>query len=398
MTTFYFEGVIEISKFYSLEELDKIENVQYHIIFGERSNGKSYALGKRVLDNYFKYGEEFVICKRYEEDIKTKICSTMLEPLYDYILDTYGYRIKFYQGRWLCYEDGAEGKLTECKVIGYALSISASDRIKGSQYPRVTTIVFEEFMSQSAMYLNDEVNLFLNVVSTIVRYRTNVKIYMLGNAISKHSPYAESLDIRLHRMKHGEIIVKEYVDKKGRRTKFAIQRTANVDVFDSEENVNNIVYNVFGNSGVGKMITTGEFETHSYNKVVNNITFYENIKHLPKSKYIIVGKEHRLPIVIKYEDYYYRLYMINDINTTFAFREIKESEINSKNTKYILNNNKHFKGIANIVNLMTYNCFEKKIDDILNELVQAYKQNNLLFINDDNGEDIHNALTLVGLS
>ena len=92
-----------MKKFYSLEELDKLKNIQYYIIFGERSNGKSYAVDKRMIDNYFTKGEEFVICKRYAEDIKTNICTTMLEPLYDYVLDTFGYKIRFYRGIWYTY-------------------------------------------------------------------------------------------------------------------------------------------------------------------------------------------------------------------------------------------------------------------------------------------------------
>ena len=66
-----------MNDYYSLDNILKYE-AQYYIIFGERSNGKSYALGKYVLDNYFTKGEEFVICKRYKEDMTTYICERML--------------------------------------------------------------------------------------------------------------------------------------------------------------------------------------------------------------------------------------------------------------------------------------------------------------------------------
>lgn len=383
-----------MSKFYSLDEIDKINDVQYHIIYGERSNGKSYALGKRALDNFFKYGEEFVICKRYEEDMKTKVCSTMLIPLYDYVLENYDHHIKYYQGRWWAYHKDTEGKMIDCKVIGYALSISTSDRIKGSQYPNVTTIIFEEFMSQNALYLPDEVNLFINVVSTIVRNRTNVKVYLLGNAISKHSPYADALSIRLHRLTKGEIIVKEYKDKKGRRTKFAIQRTENVDVFDTEENTKGIVYNVFGNSGVGNMITTGDFETHNYNKHICGVTFSENIKKVPKGKYRIVNNKDRINVLIKYEDYIYSIYrIVNNNEIVFAFREINKKQINSFKYQYIINNKKHYEGLINIVNLNTYS--DKIIDNLLDEILHAYKQDKFIFLNNDNGEDVNSAFNIV---
>lgn len=381
-------------EYYSLERIQKIKNVQYYMIYGERSNGKSYAVDKEMLDNFFTKGEEFVICKRYDEDMKTKVCSTMLTPLDDYISDTYDYKMKYYQGRWWAYPNDSDGKMVDCVTMGYSLAINQSDRIKGSQFPKVTTILFEEFMSQSATYLPDEVNLFLNVVSTITRYRTNVKIYLLGNAISKHSPYSEALGIRLHRLNKGEIVTQEYKDKKGRRTKFAIERTENVDVFDNDENINKIVYNVFGNSGVGNMITTGDFETHNYNLTICGVTFDESINELTYGKYKIVNRKDRTNILIKYEDYFYSVYrVINGDEIVFAFREIEHHTINPKHYNYIINNKTYYPNMINIVNLNTYT--DKIIDPLLDEILQAYKQDKFIFINNDNGEDVNSAFNIV---
>lgn len=381
-------------KYYSLEDIHKIKNVQYYMIYGERSNGKSYAVDKEMIDNFFNKGEEFVICKRYDEDMKTKVCSTMLTHLDDYVKDNYGYYMKYYQGRWWAYPTDSDGKMVDCITMGYSLAINQSDRIKGSQFPKVTTILFEEFMSQSATYLPDEVNLFLQVVSTIVRGRTNVRVYLLGNAISKHSPYSTALGIRLHRLNKGEIIVQEYKDKKGRRTKFAIERTENVDVFDSDENVNNVVYNVFGNSGVGNMITTGDFETHNYNRDICGVTFDECINELPYGNYKIVNRKDRTEILIKYEDYFYSVYRtVNNDEIVFAFREIDHSNVTSKHYRYIINNKKHFPNIINIINLNTYS--DKIIDGLLDEMLHAYKQDKFIFLNNDNGEDVNSAFNIV---
>lgn len=383
-----------MSKFYSLKEMDKLQHVQYKIIFGERSNGKSYAVNKRIIDNFFNDGGQCVIMKRFEEDMKSKICSTVFSPLEQYILEKYDHKIKFYQGKWLLYHKDSEGKLSECLTLGYALAINTCDRLKMSQYPNVTTISFEEFMSQTATYLQDELNLFLNVVSTIVRNRTNVQVYLLGNAISKSSPYATALNIRLHRMAKGEIIVKEYKNKKGQRTKFAIERTENVDVFDTEENTNKIVYNIFGNSGVGQMITTGDFETHNYNMAICNVTFSENLKKLPKGKYRIVSNKDRTNLLIKYEDYIYCVYrVINNGEVVFAFREIDKTQINKGKYNYILNNKKYFNGLINIVNLNTYT--DKYIDVLLDEMMHSYKQDKFIFLSNDNGEDVNSAFNQV---
>lgn len=379
-------------KWYSLDNILKHE-AQYYMIFGERSNGKSYAVDKYILDKFFKEGEQFAFVKRYEDDIKTKYMSEVFTPLEPYILEKFGYRIKFYRGTWLAYEDGTEGKISECKVMGYAFSLNNVNRTKATSYPNVTTILFEEFMSIDCTYLPDELNLFLNLISTIVRFRHNVKIFMLANAISKYSPYSEALGIRLHRLKKGEIITREYKDKKGFVTRFAIERSENVNVFDNNQNTQKIIYNNFGRAGVGKMITTGDFEVHAYPRRVGNVTFDE----LRESKDdIILGKKHALPIVIRYEDYFYRIYLYTRDKFILGFREVDVKTINYKNTAYIINGVQHIKGIVNITNLAYYD--DENINRLINIIVACMRQKDFVTLTDDDGENVVNAFRLSGIT
>ena len=379
-------------KWYSLDNILKYD-AQYYIIYGERSNGKSYAVDKYIIDKFFKDGKQFGFVKRYEEDIKSKYMSEVFAPLEDYILEKYGHRLKFYRGQWLLYEDGLEGKISECKVFGYAFSLANVNRTKATSYPNIDTILFEEFMSIDTTYLSDEINLFLNLVSTIVRYRHNVKVFMLANAISKYSPYSEALGIRLHRIKKGQIVTKEYKDKKGFVTRFAIERSENVNVFDNSENKDKIVYNNFGNAGVGKMITSGEFETHSYPRRIGNVTLDELRENKDDE---IIGKKHALPFVIRYEDYFYRIYLYSKEKYILAFREIEESTISNKNTKYIINGTNFIKGIANITNLAYYD--DENINRLINIIVACMRQKDFITLEDDDGENVVNAFRLSGIT
>ena len=213
-------------KWYSLDEILK-RNVQYYIIYGERSNGKSYAVDKYIIDRFFEFGEQFAFVKRYEEDIKRKYMSEVFNPFEEYLEEKYNKRIKFYQGQWLVFDKDKEGKLSECEVMGYAFSLSNVNRTKATTYPKIETILFEEFMSIDCTYIPDEVNMLLNLVSTIVRQRHTPKVFLLANAISKYSPYSSALGIKLHRINKGQIIEKVFTDNKGFKTKFAIQRSEN---------------------------------------------------------------------------------------------------------------------------------------------------------------------------
>lgn len=366
---------------------------QYYVIIGERSNGKSYALNEYILDKFFKHGEQFVYVKRYDEDVKKKYMSEVFPPLEDYVLKTYNKRIKFYQGQWLAYDSEGSGKLSECEVMGYAMSLTQSNRYKGTSYPKVTTILYEEFMSIDCTYIPDEINMFLNLVSTVVRYRTNVKVFMLANTISKYSPYFSALGLKAHRINKGSIVTKVFTDKKGFKTKFVIERTENVNVFDNKDNEEKVVYNIFGNSGVGSMITTGDFEVHSYPKTIDNYTFEENKYQGCK----LISKQYRSSMVIRFEDYYYRIYIIDD-NVKFitAFREIDVNSITYKNTTHIINGLKHFKNIVNVYNIMQFN--DAEYNNIFDIIISTIRQKDFIVISDDDGENVINGFRLSGVS
>ena len=376
-------------KWYSLDRILK-NDVQYYIIFGERSNGKSYAVDKHIIDNFFLKGEQFGFVKRYEEDIKSKYMSEVFNHLEDYILEEYNHRIKFYRGQWLVYEDGLEGKISECKVFGYAFSLANVNRTKATSYPFITSVLFEEFMSIDCRYLDDEVNLLLNLVSTIGRQRTNLKIFMLANAISKYSPYSSALNIKLHRLKKGEIILKEFKDKKGYRTRFAIERSENVNVFDNKDNVDKIVYNIFGNSGVGQMITSGDFEVHKYKERIDNITFSE----YKEEGDILINKKDKIPFYIRFEDYYYQLYLKFNTKYILGFREIDKNKIKEG---FLINGGIVSSNIVNINNVVIFNTFNDTTNTILNIIVNCMRLKDFIVLSDDDGENVVNGFRLGGL-
>lgn len=45
-------------KYYSLKNIQR-KDATYNVIFGERSNGKTYAVLKQALENYKKDGSQF---------------------------------------------------------------------------------------------------------------------------------------------------------------------------------------------------------------------------------------------------------------------------------------------------------------------------------------------------
>src|SRR5699024_9979680 len=124
-------------------------------------------------------------------------------------------------------------------------------------YPKVKTILFDEFISRTG-YLTDEFVLFTNVISTIKRLRNDVKIFMLGNTISKFCPYFQEMGlVHILQQPVGTIELYEYGDS---GLKAAVEYVApNLHKGKKESDV----YFAFNNPKL-KMITEGAWEMEIY--------------------------------------------------------------------------------------------------------------------------------------
>ena len=182
-------------KYYDVRDtLRAYPNAHYYVIYGERSNGKTYSSLDYALDNYLKTGEQFAYIRRWGEDIRKKQLSQLFAAHAENgqisrlsKLEWTG--MDYTSGKFRLTKADGEGKLIVAEdICGYAFDLNAMEHYKSISFPRVTTIIFDEFLSRTG-YLPNEFILFTNVISTIVRQRNNVKIIMLGNTVNKSCPY-----------------------------------------------------------------------------------------------------------------------------------------------------------------------------------------------------------------
>lgn len=202
-------------KFYSLKNILS-KDAQYNIIFGERSNGKTYSVLKLGLENFIKTGEQMAIVRRWREDFIGKRGSAMFSALVDNdeirkLTNGEWTDIYYFSSRWfLCKYDDKGNRIQNDKPIAYGFSLGSMEHDKSTSYPEITTILFDEFLTRT-MYLPDEFILFMNVISTIIRHRKNVKIFMLGNTVNKYCPYFNEMGLKhIKDMKCGDIDVYTY--------------------------------------------------------------------------------------------------------------------------------------------------------------------------------------------
>lgn len=251
-----------LQKFYSLDNINS-KDATYNMIIGQRSNGKSYAALLQGLKNYARTGEQMALIRRYREDFIGKRGQVMFDALLNN--DEVKKATKgmwsgiFYQSsKWyFCKDiDGVLLKADEPFCYGFALSEMEHD--KSTSYPKITTIVFDEFISRVG-YLKDEFVIFCNVISTIIRHRTNVKIYMLGNTVNKYCPYFDEMGLtHVKSMKPGTIEVYTYGNSELR---VAVEYCHNLKAGSKKKT--NDYYFAFDNPKL-KMITNGAWEIDIY--------------------------------------------------------------------------------------------------------------------------------------
>lgn len=273
------KGKDEEPKYWSCNRIAAME-ADYSIVYGERGNGKTYAVQELVLKDWVDSRERMLaaedenvkgctlhqsfMLRRWKDDVGPSKAENfwdgnMLEKLKEWTNNEFtGITLKNRAYYACTYDDKGKplyNEQTDC--IGYVWSLSEAERLKGQSYPFVTTIIFEEFIS---MYQNgyiggdEEVTLLMNIVSTIARDRLNVRIWMLGNTVNPYNPYFKYFGFKAEDVKQGEI--RCYEDEKtgcriaveycGKRRKGSLRGTS-AKYFP-------------GDSSVSRMITGGMWQ------------------------------------------------------------------------------------------------------------------------------------------
>lgn len=159
-------------------------NSFFHFVLTNRGFGKSYGAKKRCIDRFLKYGEQFIYVRRYKTELK---------KIYKYFEDI--------QDKYKGHEFQVKGRTfyIDGKVCGYAIPLSTSLIEKSNPYPKVCTIIYDEFIIDKGhlRYLENEVEVMLELVSTICRTRDNVRVYFLANNVSEVNPYFTYFNIKL---------------------------------------------------------------------------------------------------------------------------------------------------------------------------------------------------------
>lgn len=255
--------------------------LQYFICTSQRSTGKTYSFLYNALKDYFDSGEvnQCAYVRRWGSDFDGNIgarvvynsllCNangenvvkTLSKGKYDSIEYKAG---MYYLGKY----DDDTGKVDwfRNKVVCYGFSMNNSERIKGGSFPNVMSIGIDEFLTTNA-YLTNEFSAMQSIVSTIVRDRTNVTVYLMANNVSFMGyPCWDDWGFQdeVKKIQKGESKIFSY--ENGMKVGFVWLDMNSRREKPSESNI------YFGfNSAASKMITSGDWELPSYPHLPDSI-------------------------------------------------------------------------------------------------------------------------------
>lgn len=264
---------IDKEGFYTLKDI-KAKNCIWNIIYGDRAKGKSFAVKDDALTLAWETKKPVIgYIRRYRDDITGELVSKYFMDRNVNIVE------KVSQGEWdmidcyrgyLWWARRQDGKIVRGDPCGEAFALNLSTRYKSTGHPWLKRFIIEEVLADKG-YIPEEPKVLQNLISTLARFDDDVKVYMIGNLISRVCPYFTAWDLRgVRTQKPGTIDIYHMPQEDGSTVDIAVERVPAVEGKKSKL--------FFGKAE--KSIQGGEWETHDYAKLPDDYENYEEVYNI----------------------------------------------------------------------------------------------------------------------
>ena len=377
--------------YYNLDPIDKI-GATINIIYGERSNGKSWQVKHRkginpyisdsiryrrdyrakdkIIEETIKAGTRFMLVRREKEEISNDKLQQYLADIDIMAItkDKYNCFDIYNKGIYLAVYDIETGKTKRYEKIGYAVALSTEQNYAGASYLDVNDIIMEEFMSRKP-YLSNEPDKLMNLYSTVDRKRGTTRLWLVGNSISRVCPYLNDWGLMdmIRTIKQGEIKTK-WID-----TKDVDEDGNKIEVLLAMEYCRDSGRSSFVIGKHANMLNKGEWQTDPQ-------------PHLKKS----------------YKEYKF-LYRIGFQYQSFKFLADYLMDDDSNTLWFIYPYNREFKKDLLVFSdiIKESNYWQKDIynpsirNDNLRNLLQTFRENKIFYATDLVGTDFKQAIDFI---
>lgn len=323
---------IDTSMFWDIKRT-LTHNSLINIILGNRGGGKTFGAKELCIDNFIKKGEQFGYIRRYKDDLKEPMQQFFKDIEYKYPDYEFKTDNKYLYIRLKTENDNE--KWTDKDIAGYGFILSTANNKKSISYPRITTLVYDEFLLDKGnqRFLPNEPVALLNLYETIARPGTphpRVVLFMLANALTITNPYFLYWDLKMPTKKDKN---NKWIWKHPTRP-ILVEDVKNEKFIDTKKNTE-----------FGKLIEGTTYSGYSIDNkfLLDNDTFVE--KRSPKAKFYFtfIYLEHTLGVWIDRDEG--KMYVSKDIDPSYPLVYSITLKDHKPNTMLIKNKsrNGHFK-------------------------------------------------------
>lgn len=261
---------IDKNGFYTLRDIHAMKCI-WNIIYGDRAKGKSFAVKDESLSYAWKTQKPTIgYIRRYRDDITSELVSKYFMDrdinIVEKITKGEWDMIDYYRG-YLWWARRQEGKIIRGEPCGEAFALNLSTRYKSTGHPYLKHFIVEEVLADKG-YIREEPKVLQNLISTLARFDEDIKVYMVGNLISRVCPYFQEWNLKgVRTQKPGTIDIYHMKQEDGTVIPIAVERVPAVEEKKSKV--------FFGKSE--KSIQGGQWETHDYPHLPD---IYENFSEV----------------------------------------------------------------------------------------------------------------------
>lgn len=300
------------TEYFDLSKMINQYDTSYYIIYGQREDGKSYSVKLHIIEQ-IKMGYNFAYIRRCHDHIVRKNMIKVFDDVQHICEKELGSKIYFDSQMGFYIKTNGE-----IKIVGYCSSLQDTMKVKSIPVVNIKVILFDEFIDYN--YMDNEISMFLHCISTICRPpNEDVKIFMLGNTISKDCPYFKLFGIDTRKIRQGEI----YYIKHNLGVSACVQHTpTKVDDIKSKTKTHN--YIGFDDNESVNMIMFGEWEyQHCKTRILDGIG-WNCMRHL-------------IPIYLTAINQVYEFTIHTDIKMPILFVRKVNTQMGKVNTNILYN-------------------------------------------------------------
>lgn len=327
----YYDG----TKLLSLKDINN-KTPEIFICTSNRTAGKTTYFNRLVVNRFIKYNKKFMLLYRFNYEL-----DNIDEKFFKDIKELFFPKLEMTTKRW------ARGVYIELfinkKSCGYAVSINSADQIKKYShiFNDVTSILFDEFQSESNTYCSNEIEKFFSIHTSVARGQGKqvryVPVYMISNLVSLLNPYYSVLNISSRLNKNVKFL-------RG-------------DGFVLEQGFNNSASKAQEESAFNRAFASTKYAKFTAETVYlnDNDSFIENLSG--QNKYICTIRYNGTDFAIR--EYAYSGFMYCDKNVDRTFPTKICTTVNDHDINYVMLKNNSFM-ISNLRYLFEHGCFRFK--------------------------------------